>query len=455
MTHSLRPYQIEDLELLLQHDCAGCFNEQRTGKTPVAIMVMQARKLDKVLVVCPASMMYPWANAWEEWAGVTATICEGSAPKRKKIIDNWNHGPLIISYGSLRSTRKTDGAIDFILNKKPEGCIADEAHRFKDPKTATAKAMYQMCNTIKYRLALTGTPATNKPIDIFGILRWLYPERYSSYWRFAEENFKVYDAFTGFGVSHKEIGDWLPGRKVKMAEELSVFTTQRKRKDVMPWLPAKNYLDIKLKPTTAQRRYLCELEEYFETEDVVTQGVLDRILRVRQICTAPAILKLPGNSPKLDWVLQYVADYPTKPILIFTKFVSAIQLLSEMLEEKRIEHKAISGRTPTSLRADYVKDFQDGKFNVLILQIDAGKEGLTLDRAEDIIFIDQFPPAADVQQAEDRFVATTEARSEKGHTIIRLMLEDTYDISLYTLVASRASSIDVINDYIKYIRKEN
>lgn len=454
MTHSLRPYQIEDLNRLVQYDCAGCFNEQRTGKTPVAIEVMRARGLDKVLVVCPASMMYPWATAWKEWGGVDAIVCEGTATKRNKLINNWEHGPLIISYGSLRSTIKTDGAIDLILKKNPEGCIADEAHRFKDPRTATAKAMYRMCGVIKYRLALTGTPATNKPIDIFGILRWLDPEQYSSYWNFAEENFKVYDMYTGFNQSHKEIGEWLPGREAKMAEALSKFTTQRKRKDVMPWLPAKNYLDIKLKPTKEQLKYITELEQFFETEDVVTQTVLDRMLRVRQVCIAPEILNLPGASPKLNWILQYATDYPTRPVLIFTKFVSVINILSNVLKEKRIENRAISGATPTKQRAEYVKDFQDGKYNVLILQIDAGKEGLTLDRAEDIIFIDQFPPAADIQQAEDRFVATVEERSNKGHTIIRLMLEDTYDMQLYALVAKRASSIDVINDYIKYVRKE-
>lgn len=454
MTLSLRPYQIEDLTTLLQHDCAGCFNEQRTGKTPVAISVMQARELDKVLVVCPASMMYPWASAWKEWADVDAIICEGTAKKRNKLIASWEHGPLIISYGSLRNTCRSDGAIELILKKKPEGCIADEAHRFKDPTTATAKAMYRMCRNIRYRLALTGTPSTNAPIDVYGILHWLYPDTYSSYWRFAEENFKVYDMYTGFNQSHKEIGDWLPGRKAIIAEELSKFTTQRKRRDVMPWLPEKNYIDIKLKPTKAQLKYITELEQYFETEDVVTQNILDRILRIRQICTAPEILNLPSRSPKMDWILQYITDYPTKPILIFTKFVSAIDILSNLLKEKRIENKAISGATPTRLRAEYVKEFQEGKYNVLILQIDAGKEGLTLDRAEDIIFIDQFPPAADIQQAEDRFIATTEERSHKGHTIFRLMLEDTYDMQLYKLVESNAASIDVINDYIKYIRKE-
>ena len=126
-----------------------------------------------------------------------------------------------------------------------------------------------------------------------------------------------------------------------------------------------------------------------------------------------------------------------------------------MLKEKRIENKVISGNVSPKLRKEYVDDFQAGKFNVLILQIDAGKEGLTLDRAEDIIFIDQYPPAADIQQAEDRFIATTEDKANKGHTIIRLILDDTYDASLYDLVAARASSIDVINDYIKYLRKED
>ena len=88
------------------------------------------------------------------------------------------------------------------------------------------------------------------------------------------------------------------------------------------------------------------------------------------------------------------------------------------------------------------------------IQIDAGKEGLTLDRAEAEIFIDQFPPAADIQQAEDRFVSTTQDKADKPHQIIRLMLDKTYDKECYNLVTKRASSIDVINSYIKYLKQE-
>jgi len=454
VTLSLRPYQQEDLQKLLQNNCSACFNEQRTGKTPVAIAVMEARQLDKVLIVCPASMLYPWQKAWYDWTGKQAVVCVGTPSKRARIISEWEHGPLIISYGCIKATVRSDGAINAILKKKPEGCIADEAHKFKDPSTATAISMYRMCKVIPYRLALTGTPATNKPIDIYGILHWLYPEKFNSYWQFAYDNFNVRNAYTGPGKCHKEIGDWLPTRKIIMATLLSNFTTQRKRKEVMQWLPDKDYTDILLPPTSAQLKYINELEEYFETENLITQNVLDRLLRVRQICVSPALVGLKGSSPKLDWTMQYIEDYPNKPIIIFSKFTMPLLLLKESLEKKKIKTGIILGSVSPKQRQAYVQDFQNGALNILLIQIDAGKEGLTLDRAEAEIFIDQFPPAADIQQAEDRFVSTTQDKADKPHQIIRLMLDKTYDKECYNLVTKRASSIDVINSYIKYLKQE-
>ena len=152
-------------------------------------------------------------------------------------------------------------------------------------------------------------------------------------------------------------------------------------------------------------------------------------------------------------MLQYISDYPNKPTIIFTKFTSFIKLILQEFEKKKIRTGVIIGNTPPKQRQEYVNAFQTGALNILILQIDAGKEGLTLDRAECEIFLDQFPPAADIQQAEDRFVATTPERASKPNQIIRLQMKDTYDEECYKLVARRATSIDVINSYIKYLKK--
>lgn len=449
----LRPYQVEDIKKFLQQDCGACFNEQRTGKTPIAILTMFVRQLDKVLVVCPASMIYPWKDAYNFWTGQDVIVCTGTADKRIKLISKWEHGPLIISYGCLKQTTRSDGMLQYIINKKPKGCIADEAHHFKCHTTATAKAMYELAKHIKYRLALTGTPATNKPVDIYGILRWLFPDEYKSYWNFVNNNFYTYKQYRGFKQSYMEIGDWLPTRKAIMATHLNSFSTQRKRSEVMPWLPDKDYMQVRLPATAQQKKYLNELQEYFETEDLITQTVLDRMLKERQICISPTLVGLKGTSPKIDWLLDYIKDYPDKQLIIFTKFIKSVELIHEALSKKEITGQVITGSTPTHLRAEYVQNFQSGYYKYLVLQIDACKEGLTLDNADVEIFMDTYPPAADVQQAEDRFIATTEDKKNKSHQIIQLMIEDTYDEECYKLVARRASSIDCINSYIKYINK--
>lgn len=449
----LRPYQIDDITKLRAHNCGACFNEQRTGKTPIAISVMESRQIDKVVIVCPASMLYPWRDAYKFWTGKDALVCVGTPLKRLKIVDSWEHGPLIISYGCLKETIRTGGMLEDIIRKKPDACIADEAHHFKSHKTATAHAMYKLADHCVYRLALTGTPATNKPVDIFGILHWLYPDEFRSYWEFVDYNFKTYRQYTGFNKSHIEVGDWLPTRQEAMATLLNKFTTQRKRSEVMPWLPAKDYLQVRLPATPLQKKYLSELEEYFETENLVTQTVLDRMIRERQICVSPQIINLKGSSPKIDWVLDFLNDYPEKKVIIFSKFKKGIHLLHQALLEKRIEGQVITGEISAKDRATIVNKFQQGESRYLILQIDACKEGLTLDNADVEIFLDVYPPAADIQQAEDRFVATTEDKKNKPHQIIQLMIEDTYDEECYKLVERRASSIDCINSYINYIKE--
>ena len=449
----LRPYQVEDIKKFLQQDCGACFNEQRTGKTPIAILTMFARQLDKVIIVCPASMIYPWKDSYKFWTGQDATVCVGTQNKRNKIIESWKHGPLIISYGCLKATKRSEGMVAQLIKKKPQACIADEAHHFKCHTTATAEAMYKLGDNVRYRLALTGTPATNKPVDIYGILRWLFPDDYKSYWNFVHYNFKTYKQYTGFQKYHMEIGDWLPTRKAIMATRLERFSTQRKRSEVMPWLPPKDYLKVRLPATNLQSKYLNELKEYFETEDLITQTVLDRMLKERQICISPQIVGLKGSSPKLDWLLEFMADYPDKQVIIFTKFVKAIDLIHQSLSEKRIKGQVIMGETPSAVRAEYVRMFQNRTYRYLVLQVDACKEGLTLDEADVEIFMDVYPPAADIQQAEDRFVATTEDKKNKPHQIIQLMLEGTYDEECYNLVERRASSIECINSYIKYIRR--
>ena len=90
----------------------------------------------------------------------------------------------------------------------------------------------------------------------------------------------------------------------------------------------------------------------------------------------------------------------------------------------------------------------------MLINIKAGKEGITLDTADVAIFTDKYPPIGDILQAEDRFVATTKDKLNTGHTIIDLVMKDSYEENILSLLDKNASEVDLINNYIKYV-KEN
>ena len=104
-------------------------------------------------------------------------------------------------------------------------------------------------------------------------------------------------------------------------------------------------------------------------------------------------------------------------------------------------------------RKQFVEDFQDKQFKVFLINIDAGKEALTLDAAETTIFADKYPPIGAIEQAEDRFIASTPDKAHKTHKIIELMIEGTFDEQLYELLKQRKSETDVINNYRYYIEQ--
>ncbi len=455
---NLRTYQESDAKFLASMPCSACFNEQRTGKTPTALATVKLRNLQdaRILIITTASSIYQWKEEYERWLNKPCQICVGTPAKKKDAIEHWTHG-LVVSLDSFKETKSRSGLLDPILSKHPQMVILDEAHKIKNHKSANAQAIFKT-RGIPYRLALTGTPAQGKPYDVYSILRFLFPCDYGSYWRFIDNYFIIEDRTVyqnGHPRTFKYYERFKPGMAKELQNVLKAFSTQRKRKDVMPWLPDKFYQSIKLEPTKEQKKYLKDLEDTYRTGDIVTTGTLDRLVRYRQICLDPGLLDLKGTSPKTEWILSYLKDYPDEQVIVFSKFTSYLVRLSEQLDTT---WAMLVGATSTKARGQYIKDFQAGKFKVFLINIDAGKEALTLDAAETTIFTDKYPPIGSIEQAEDRCIASTEERAHKAHKIVELMIADTFDEQLYKLLEQRKSETDIINNYNAYIterRKTN
>ena len=452
--NKLRLYQEQDVNEILKHDSLGVFNEQRTGKTPTSLYALNKKCSGRILIVATASMVYKWRDEAETWTDRQVLIYDGTPKNRTKVLDEYNKdfkSILIISYGLIKTTKRYTGLKDELKDILIMGLIVDEVHRAVGRKTANFIALRSMTH-IPYRLYLTGTPAPNHPSQVWSILTMIYPKGFTSYWRFVEEFFHLDIVRLPYSApvdNIKKPADFLPNMEDKYVNLLDKYAIMRKRKDVMPWLPDEEEpTKIRLPLTRAQTKYLKELEKYYETEHVIAQGVLDQLLRYRQICLAPELLDLKGNSPKIEWLQQFIADYPDDKIIIFSRFTRFIHILKKKLTNVEV----MVGSTPLAKRNDLINNFQSGKLNVLIIQIDTGKEGITLDSADKLIFTDIYPPASDILQAKDRLVATSPERN-KPKEIIELMMADSYDEALFNLVKEKIELTDIANSYINYVKE--
>lgn len=446
----LRLYQQQDIHFLQAIPHVAIFNQQRTGKTPTLCQLLHERQLKQNIIVAPASTLYKWKEEYLTWNGGKAEVVAGSKTKRLQLYQTFE-GTLVMGYETLRNDIE-----EILKSRQVEALVLDEAHRLRNVKSLQAKACFKLGKKAQHRIAMSGTPAYNKADNLYGILHFLYPDLFTSYWQFVGYYFHLEEKVIypgGMPKKLQEIGGIRQDREQELSQFLELISVQRKREEVMAWLPQKDYERVSLQLDKKQRKAYDEIVKFWETADgtVVTQNQLDRLLRLRQICVDPALVGLEGKSPKTDWMKQFLTDYPDTPVLIVSKFAQYLIHLTQELKGVGI----IYGGTSKQERYKLVQDFQAGKLKVLLLQIDACKEGLTLDRAEVMIFVDRYPPIGDIEQVEDRFVSTRETGKDKPHTIYQLEMKDTIEEYLSEMLAQRKTETEIINNYEVILNASN
>jgi SNF2 family DNA or RNA helicase len=137
--------------------------------------------------------------------------------------------------------------------------------------------------------------------------------------------------------------------------------------------------------------------------------VLDALLKLRQICCDPRLLKLPAakkvkESAKLESFRQLTVNLVEegRRILVFSQFTSRLELLERCLSEEKIAFLKLTGYTPESERAEIVKRFQDGEVPVFLISLKAGGSGLNLTAADTVIHYDPWWNPAVEDQATGR-----------------------------------------------------
>jgi len=182
-------YQKKAIKFALEHACAMLLLAPGLGKTSItfaAIKFLLKRQLiRKVLIIAPLRVCWlVWPaerEKWSDFADLRVVVLHG--PKKDKLLEteadiyvinpeglDWLFGVTKTKYQTRTGATKTKVEVDTKRVKALgfDTLVVDELSSFKHTGTNRFKALKLVLHTFARRWGLTGSPASNGLLDLFG-----------------------------------------------------------------------------------------------------------------------------------------------------------------------------------------------------------------------------------------------------------------------------------------------
>jgi len=388
----LYPYQEEGVEQMLGSTRVLLADEMGLGKTIQALMTM-ARDPNRwlpALVVCTASVKYHWAHDALRHVGMRSFVCEGQTPPEYNYNEFSSPAPLtIINYDILKYW------VGYLRTLGFRSLFLDECQKIQNPQTQRSKATFSLAEDFERIVAMSGTPLTNHPLEMWPVLQMLWPDTFYSWHEFTQNYCNP--KWTPWGWDFTGASNL--GELHNTLKNLGMI--RRRKVDVLKDLPEKVFRIIPCE--------LAEPDEYFKAKDdfigwleknmshkVRSAKRAESLTRVGYLLRLTAKLKLRGV---VDWINRFLEETEEK-IVLFSVHTKAIEALQRRIPYKSVK---IDGSVSAEHRQLAVEQFQKDKdTRVLHGNIQAAGVGITLTAASNVGFVELSPRPADHDQASDR-----------------------------------------------------
>lgn len=280
--------------------------------------------------------------------------------------------------------------------------VADEAQNIKNPATRTTQALHGL--SAHFRVAMTGTPVENGLGDLWSVMDFA--------------------ARGHLGLQKEFLAAHTPGSEAdyanlaaRIAAKASPSLLRRRKQDYLEGLPERHLHFVPLSMTQRQQEdYLRALGTYRGGG----QGLMDLLVRLRQICCAAEGLgpehptaEAEDGSCKVRWLLEKLRQVQNQgeKALVFVEYRDLQRLLVALLEREfgipvgmiNGEVLATSTGTASSPRRQILQRFASTEgFSVLVLSPLAAGVGLTIVEANHVIHFTRHWNPAREDQATDR-----------------------------------------------------
>ena len=404
---SLRHYQAQGLSwlgFLREVGLGGVLaDDMGLGKTVQALAFVAVEKaagrLDRpALVVAPTSLMENWRGEAERFAPDLAVLVLQGDDRRTRF-ERIGASDLVLTTYPLIAR---DHAI--LVGQSWHVLILDEAQAIKNAAATTTKLIAGL--DARHRFCLTGTPVENNLGELWSLFSVAMPgllgdrQSFTRNWRTPIE----------------KGGDVARGKL--LSRRVRPFLLRRTKDEVARDLPAKTEMVERIEFGRGQRDVYesIRLSMHRRVQDAIADKgfarsriiILDALLKLRQACCDPRLLKLSGKSAdragsaKLERLEEMLVELLAegRRILVFSQFTSMLDLIRPRLDAAGIAYALLTGDTRD--RPTVIRRFQEGAVPVFLVSLKAGGTGLNLTAADTVILYDPWWNPAVEEQAIDR-----------------------------------------------------
>lgn len=434
MKPKLLPFQAQGVRKISYFD-GRCLiaDDMGLGKTFQALEWIRRHDEYPAIIVCPASLKVNWQRECWDKIGVRAAVIYGRKPKRndrefKRLLRESK--VIIINYEILTGWRKT------LYTLGARCLVVDECHRVTGRKTISTRRVRVLAEKIPNMLALSGTPMSNRPAELWPILNMLKPE--------------LWPAFTPFAIEFcnptmNQWGQWeyKGARNLKRLNKRLTrhVMIRRRKKDVLKELPALRRQVIPLELSAADRK-----EYNFALRDLgrwlkerVGEDKAAKAMRAEALVKANYLKQIILQAKMkqiIEWLEMFFEDTDRK-YLLFCVHKAAAKAFRDHFKGTSV---VINGDTPKKVRQLNIDAFKSNpKIRLFIGNIKAAGAGLNLTEASDVGFAEVGWNPADLLQAEARCHRIGQTRKVNAGYFIGV---NTIEEDLYKLLEKKQGYLE-------------
>ncbi len=381
----LLPYQLDGIAFAAGAGRAILADEMGLGKTMqgigVAELLRREAGIERVLVVCPASLKSQWRREIERASGASCQLVLGASRER------------VVQYGSgcfftLVNYEQVLRDADAIEAARFDLVVLDEAHRIKNWEAKTSRVVKALRS--RFALALTGTPLENRLDELYSVVEFVDERRLGPAFQFFHRHRTLSE--TGRVLGYEGLAE--------LRRALEPVLLRRTRASVCQDLPARTTEVLRVTPTEQQlalhRGFMQTVAAVLRKRYVSEMDLLrlrKALLGCRLAADGTALVdkQLPGHSSKLERLeelLPQLLREDGRKIVLFSEWTSMLDLVEARLCKWKVRFVRLDGSVPQRRRQALVDAFSADASCSLFLTTNAGSTGLNLQAADTVVNVD-------------------------------------------------------------------